>query len=70
MNIELMVDKLVRRAELLYYRRWESWELLALGLAAILVIVLAIRSHRKAAQTEKHLHERTPDERLQKLRDL
>jgi len=70
MTIELMVDRIVRYAERLYYRRWESWELLALSFAVLLVVILDIRSHRKAASIEKHLHERTPDVRLLKLREM
>lgn len=67
MAIERIVDKLIKCAEGLYYRRWERWELLALGMAVLLLLLMAVRAQRMASAKEKHLRERTPDKRLQKL---
>jgi hypothetical protein len=67
MAIERILDRLIKYAEGLYYRRWDKWELLALGLVFLLLLLMVIRAHRKASAEEKHLRERTPDKRLQKL---
>lgn len=70
MAIERIVHRLIEYAEGLYYRKWEWWELLALGLSGLLLLIMVVRSRTKATANEKHLRERTPDKRLQKFRDL
>ena len=67
MAIERIVDRLIKYAEGLYYRRWEKWELLALGLTVLLLLLMVVTAQRRASAKEKHLRERTPDKRLQKL---
>ncbi|MEA3225692.1 MAG: hypothetical protein U9Q07_07040 [Planctomycetota bacterium] len=59
--IERIVNRLIEGAARFYHRRWEPWELLALGLATLLLLIMAVRAHRKAAANEKHLRERTPN---------
>ena len=68
MSIEHIVDRIVELASQLYYRQWEHWEVLGLGLAALILLAMAVRAHRKAAANAKHLQERTASSHLQKLR--
>ena len=68
MAIERIVDRAVEYAEGLYRRRWENWESVALGLAAILLLLMIVRAQRRAAADKKHLGERTPSKSLQKLK--
>ena len=67
MSVERAVDRLVECASRLYYRHWGQWELLAIGLAALLLFVMAFRTHRKAAANARHLEEHTPSKHLLKL---
>ena len=70
MTAESIVDRFIRYAERLYYRRWDTWEMLTLGGAVLLVVILLIRSCQKKAKMEHHiLTDRTPDKRLQKFRE-
>ena len=60
MTIERIVDRLTDSAMWLYYRQWEPWEVLALALVGLSLLVMAVRAHRKAAANAKYLRERTP----------
>ncbi|MHC4120297.1 MAG: hypothetical protein ACYSWO_22615 [Planctomycetota bacterium] len=67
MSVERIVDRLIECVLGLYNRRWEPWEVLALGVAGLVVILTAIRMHRKATANAKHLRQRTPSGHLLKL---
>lgn len=69
MAIEQIADRLVDYAEGLYYRNWERWELLTLGLAVLLLLLMVVRAQRRASAKQKHLRERTPNRSLQKLQE-
>ena len=60
MSLERIIDRIIERTTWLYYRRWELWEVLVLGGVALIVLVMAVRIHRKTANAKRHLHERTP----------
>ena len=67
MTIDRIVNRLVDYAMQFYYRRWERWEVLALGLVAVFLLVMSVRARRQAAENERHLRERTPNKHLQDL---
>lgn len=60
MNIERIVDRLSGIFSWLYYRRWETWELMAIAIAASVILLLIVRAHLKVAANEKRLRERSP----------
>ena len=60
MAIERIIDRIIKFVTWLYYRQWELWEVLVLGIVAFIVLVMAVRAHRKITNAERHLHERTP----------
>jgi len=41
-------------------RQWERWELLAIAIAALAVLVLIVRAHLKVAANAKRFRERSP----------
>ncbi|MEA3224889.1 MAG: hypothetical protein U9Q07_02990 [Planctomycetota bacterium] len=69
-RIERIVDRLIDCAIRLYYRQWETWELLALALAALFLFIMVIRSRIRAAANAKHLQERTPKSQWRNFREL
>ncbi len=60
MTMESIVNRLIDCVERFCRRRWEPWEMVALGLGGLVLIVMAVRAHRKEIANEKHLRQRTP----------
>ena len=61
MTTERIVNRLIDSALRFYYRRWEPWEMLALGLAGLFLLMMATRTRRKIAASEKHRRERATE---------
>jgi len=60
MTMERIIDRLTEFFSWLYYRRWETWELMAIAIAAAVILILTIKAHLKVAANEKRLRERSP----------
>ena len=60
MTVEGIIDRLSGYFSWLYYRQWERWELLAIALTALVVLILMVRAHLKVAANEKRFRERSP----------
>jgi len=60
MTVEGIIDRLSEFFSWLYYRRWEKWELLAIAIAALVVLILMVRAHLKVAANAKRFRERSP----------
>lgn len=60
MTVERIIERLSSIFTWLYYRRWETWELIAIAIAASVVLLLIVRAHLKVAANEKRLRERSP----------
>lgn len=60
MTVEGIINRLSEFFSGLYYRRWERWELIAIAIAALVILILIVRAHLKVAANEKRLRERSP----------
>jgi hypothetical protein len=60
MAVERIIHRLTEFFSWLYYRRWETWELLAIAIVASVMLILIVRAHLKVAANEKRLRERSP----------
>ncbi|MEJ2703553.1 MAG: hypothetical protein P8Z79_14035 [Sedimentisphaerales bacterium] len=60
MAIERIVDRIIKSVTWLYYRQWKVWEVLVLGMVALIALMIVVRAHRKTMTADRHLHERTP----------
>ena len=60
MTVDGIIDRLSGFFWWLYYRRWETWELLAIAIAALVVLILMVRAHFKVAANAKRFRERSP----------
>jgi len=60
MTVERIINRLSEFFSGLYYRRWETWELIAIAIAAAIVLLLVVRAHLKVAANQKRLRERSP----------
>ena len=47
MTIDGIIDRLSGYFSWLFYRRWERWELLAITIGVLAVIILTVRAHFK-----------------------
>lgn len=60
MTVEGIIDRISGFFSWLYYRQWERWELLAIAIAALVVLILMVRAHFKVAANAKRFRERSP----------
>jgi hypothetical protein len=47
-------------------RQWEKWELLAIAIAALFILIIIVKAHFKVAADKKRLRERSPIVGIQK----
>lgn len=60
MTVDRIINRLTEFFSWLYYRRWETWELMAIAVVAAVILILIVRAHLKVAANEKRLKERSP----------
>jgi hypothetical protein len=60
MTVENLINRLARYFWLLYYRRWETWELLAIAITALALLLLMGGARRQARANIRRLRERSP----------
>ena len=60
MTVDGIINRLSGFFSWLYDRRWERWELLAIAIAALVVLILMVRAHFKVAANAKRFRERSP----------
>ena len=60
MTVDGITNRLSEFFSWLYYRRWEKWELLAIAITALVVLILMVRAHLKVAANAKRFRERSP----------
>lgn len=59
MTVESIINKLTQYASWLYYRQWQTWELLTVA-GTVVVLLLLFGAWRRAVTSERHLRERSP----------
>ena len=47
MTIDGIINKLSEFSSWLYHRRWERWELLAIAIVVLAIIILKVRAYLK-----------------------
>ena len=60
MTVEGIIDRLSGYFSWLYYRQWERWELLAIAIVVLAVLILIVRAHFKVAANAKRFRDRSP----------
>ena len=60
MTVERITNRLTEFFSWLYYRQWETWELMAIAIVAAVILILLVRAHLKVSANEKRLKERSP----------
>jgi hypothetical protein len=60
MTVERIISRLSEFFSRLYYRQWETWELMAIAIAASVILILTVRAHLKVAANDRRLRERSP----------
>ncbi|MGD8500849.1 MAG: hypothetical protein PVJ86_09395 [Phycisphaerales bacterium] len=60
MTVENLINRLAEYFWLLYHRRWERWELLAIAIAVLALLLLAGGARRQARANTRRLRERSP----------
>ena len=54
MDVENITHKILQYFSWLYYRRWETWELLGIGVIIVVLLILGIRSHLRKMHYARH----------------
>ena len=57
MSIERLINRLTEYFSQLYYRYWERWELLTIGIAVLLLLFFVLKAHRKAKARRRREHD-------------
>jgi hypothetical protein len=60
MTVEGIINRLSEFFSGLYYRQWETWELMAIAITAAVILILIVRAHLKVAANQRRLKERSP----------
>lgn len=60
MTVERIINRLLELSSRLYYRQWERWELLAIGITVLAILILMVRAHFKVAANAKRFRQRSP----------
>jgi hypothetical protein len=60
MAVETLIDKVTEFFSWLYYRQWARWELMAVAITALVLLLLAGGARRRARANLKRLRERSP----------
>ena len=60
MTVERIINRLSEFVSGLYYRQWETWELMAIAIAVAAILILIVKAHLKVAANARRLRERSP----------
>ena len=60
MTVDGIINRLSGYFSWLYYRQWERWELLAIAIVPLVILILMVRAHFKVAANAKRFRERSP----------
>ena len=66
MGIEGIINRLAEFFSWLFNKQWDKWELLAIVLLALVILLIIIKSHLNVAANKKRLRERSPIVGIQK----
>ena len=66
MNADGIIDRLSEFFSWLFNRQWERWELLAIAIAALVILIIIVKTHLKVAANKTRLRERSPIVGIQK----
>ncbi len=59
MTVESLINRLTQYASWLYYRQWETWEIAAVAIAVVALLLL-VGAWRRAGTSARYLQERSP----------
>ena len=59
MTVESLINRLTQYASWLYYRQWQTWEIVAVAVTVVVLLFLA-GAWRKSGTTARTLQERSP----------
>jgi len=60
MTVEGLIYQITEYARFLYYRQWARWELVAIAIIALGLLLLIGNARRKARANVRRLRERSP----------
>jgi hypothetical protein len=60
MTVENLINRLAQCFWLLYHRQWETWELLAIAITVLALLLLAGGARRQVGANMRRLRERSP----------
>jgi len=60
MTVEGLINQIAEYARWLYYRQWARWELVAIAIIALSLLLLVGNARRKARANVRRLRERSP----------
>jgi len=60
MTLESIIQRITQYAQWLYYRQWQTWEVLAIIAAGLAAVLLAQAGHRRLRAAEKRIREHSP----------
>lgn len=66
MTVDGIRNRLSEFFSWLYYRQWERWELLAIVIATLVILIIIVKAHLKVAVNKKRLRGRSPIIGIQK----
>ena len=66
MTIDGIISRLSEFFSWLYHRQWERWELLAIAIATLAILIIIVKAHLKVTANKKSLRDRSPIIGIQK----
>lgn len=66
MTIDGIISRLSEFFSWLYHKQWERWQLLAIAIATLVILIIIVKAHLNVAANKKRLRERSPIVGIQK----
>ena len=66
MTIDGIISRLSEFFSWLYHKQWERWELLAIAIATLVILIIIVKARLNVAANKKRLRERSPIVGIQK----
>ena len=66
MTLDGITNRLSEFFSWLIHRQWERWELLAIAVAALIILIIIVKAHLNVADNKKRIRERSPIVGVQK----